>query len=61
MAPRPVVLYGIASVLSLTAFLLSYVPFAWLLTRYQTWHLGHANPFVLGREINPWGAPCWLR
>jgi len=52
MSRRPAVIYGTAFALSLVALLVSYFPFVWLLIRYQTWRLGHPNPFVIGPELD---------
>lgn len=52
MARHPAVIYGTAFALSLATFLASYVPFEWLLIRFQTWRLGHANPFVIGPAMD---------
>jgi hypothetical protein len=52
MSQRPGVIYGIAFALSFVAFGISYFPFVWLLIRYQTWRLGHPNPFIIGPELD---------
>ncbi len=52
MPRRPVIIYGTALVLSAVTLFVSYVAFRWLLTRYQTWQLGHPNPFVIGPELD---------
>jgi hypothetical protein len=48
MTRRPAVHYGVSFALSLLTFAASYEPFVWLLIRYQTWRLGHPNPFAFG-------------
>jgi hypothetical protein len=51
MSGRPAVIYGTAFTLSVVTLLDSYVAFRWLLICYQTWCLGHPNPFVIGPEL----------
>ena|SRR3974377_1202723 len=41
--PRATLVYGAALGLSLVTLFLSYLPFVWLLIRYQTWRLGHSS------------------
>lgn len=43
---------GRALALSIATLLCSYLAFRWLLISYQTWHLGHPNPFVIGPETD---------
>jgi hypothetical protein len=52
MSRRPVIIYGTALALSAVTLFVSYVAFRWLLIRYQTWQLGHPNPFVIGPELD---------
>jgi|HubBroStandDraft_6_1064221.scaffolds.fasta_scaffold05688_2 hypothetical protein len=52
MSRRPVIIYGTALALSTATLFVSYVTFRWLLIRYQTWQLGHPNPFVIGPELD---------
>ena len=52
MSRRSAVIYGMAFALSLVTLVVSYVPFEWLLIRFQTWRLGHPNPFVIGPAID---------
>src|SRR5258707_10888732 len=49
---RPSAIYGTALALSVVTILVSYVAFRWLLISYQTWRLGHPNPFVMGPETD---------
>lgn len=44
--------YGKAFALSMATLLGSYLVFRWLLISYQTWRLGHPNPFIIGPEID---------
>jgi hypothetical protein len=44
--------YGAASAASMVTLLVGYFAFRWLLISYQTWRLGHPNPFVIGPEID---------
>lgn len=52
MSRRPAVVYGTAFALSVGTLLVSFAVFRWLLICYQTWRLGHANPFVIGPEMD---------
>ena len=52
MSRRPAIVYGTAFGLSVLTLLVGYFPFVWLLIRYQTWRLGHPNPFVIGPDMD---------
>lgn len=52
MSRRPAVIYGTAFALSLVTILACYFPLVRLLIRYQTWRLGHPNPFVIGPSLD---------
>jgi len=52
MTRRPTRIYGAAFALSLLTLAPSYLPFVWMLIHFQTWRLGHPNPFVFGPEIH---------
>jgi len=52
MFRRPALIYGAACALLVVPLLVSYVTFRWVLIRFQTWHLGHPNPFVIEPEMD---------
>src|SRR5690348_6318404 len=52
MSRQFVHVYGAAFAAALLTFLVGQFAFRWLLISYQTWRLGHPNPFVIGPEID---------
>lgn len=56
MVKRTAVIYGLAFVASLATITLAYSPFYWVLVQFQTWRLGHPNPFTIGPAMD--AMPC---
>jgi hypothetical protein len=48
--------YGIALAVSVLTLVVTYFPYYWLLVQFQTWRLGHPNPFTIGLAMD--AIPC---
>jgi hypothetical protein len=58
MVKHHTLIHSLALAVSVLTLVVTYFPFYWLLAQFQTWRLGHPNPFTIGPAMD--AIPCSL-